>query len=61
MIKCENIQILAEAKTKNKWGEVIGTQEQYVPGTRKTYHKSYICRKCGAVSYKTYSKDIKNT
>ena len=60
LIKSEDISILAELKTKNKMGEVIGTQEQYVPGTRKTYNKIYRCRKCGAVSYKTYSEDTKN-
>lgn len=61
LIKCEDIQILAEVKIKDKWGHVIGTQEQYVPGTRKTYHKNYTCRKCGAVSFRTYLKDEKNT
>lgn len=61
LIKCEDIQILTEVKRKDNYGHVVGTQEQYVPGTRKIYHKNYICRKCGATSFRTYSKDEKNT
>lgn len=61
LVKCEDIQIKTEVKTKNSRGEVIGTQEQYIPGTRKFYQKNYICRKCGETSYDTYSKDVKNT
>lgn len=61
LIKCEDIQILTEVKLKDNYGHVVGTQEQYVPGTRKIYHKNYTCRKCGATSFRTYSKDEKNT
>lgn len=61
LIKREDIQILTEVKRKDNYGHVVGTQEQYVPGTRKIYHKNYICRKCGATSFRTYSKDEKNT
>lgn len=61
LMKCEDIQILTEVKRKDNFGHVVGTQEQYVPGTRKIYHKNFICRKCGATSFRTYSKDEKNT
>lgn len=61
LIKCEDIQILTEVKRKDNYGHVVGTQEQYVPGTRRTYQKNYICCKCGAASCRTYSRDEKNT
>lgn len=59
-IEKQNISMKAETKTYNKVGEVIGTQEQYIPGTRNTYQDCYICKKCGNETYYTYKVDRKN-
>lgn len=38
----------------------ISISETYIPGTRKTYKVKYICKKCGNVTYRYETKDIKN-
>lgn len=52
----ENVSVLVENKTRNRNGEVTGTTEQYVPGIRTTYKITYTCKRCGNVTYKTYSE-----
>ncbi|MBQ9119528.1 MAG: hypothetical protein IJY09_05670 [Lachnospiraceae bacterium] len=54
----ESVSVLVKANTRNRDGEVIGTQEQYIPGERVTYKITYICRKCGARCHSAYSKDV---
>lgn len=54
----ENISVLVETRTRNKNGEVIGSQEQYVPGERITYRINKVCRKCGKSCYSTYERDV---
>ena len=53
----EDVSVLVETNTKNRNGDVIGTQEQYVPGERVTYCVNYVCKKCGEQCHSTYSKD----
>ena len=61
VIKRENISVLVETKTKNRNGDVIGSQEQYVPGERVTYRINKVCKKCGKTCYSTYKQDIPRT
>lgn len=53
----EDIYVSVENKIKNINGEVTGTQEQHVPGKRIKYQRNFICKKCGASSYKNYTRD----
>lgn len=54
----EAVSVRVETNTKNRNGEVIGTQEQYVPGERITYQVNYVCKKCGEQCYRTFSEDV---
>ena len=56
----KDINVKVEGNTYNRNGEVIGTQEQYVPGTRKIYHQNFKCKKCGNRCYSTFSKSNAN-
>lgn len=56
IISKENVSVLVENKTRNRNGDVTGTTEQYVPGIRTTYKITYTCKRCGNVTYKTYSE-----
>ncbi len=58
IVKKENVSVLVNTRTRNKNGEVIGSQEQYVPGERITYRVNKVCRKCGKMCYSTYRRDI---
>lgn len=58
VVNKEQISVLAETKTRNVYGEVIGTQEQYIPGERVTYRVNKVCKKCGRKCYSTYTRDI---
>lgn len=53
----ENISVKMKLENKDRNGEVIGTSEQYVPGKRIFYKRTYICKYCGEKSYSTYSRD----
>lgn len=57
----ESISVLVETKRRNNQGEVIGTQEQYIPGTRVRYKTFYLCEKCGSRQYENWFKDYSNT
>lgn len=57
IVSKEAVSVLVETNTKNRNGDVIGTQEQYVPGERVTYRIDYICKKCGERCHSTYTKD----
>lgn len=54
------ISIRTEVNRYNNDHVKIGTQDQYIAGTRDFYHKNYKCKCCGEVCYVTYSKDYKN-
>ena len=56
----ERISILQEVKTRNRNGNVVGTQEQYIPGTRRIYEIHYVCKNCGEDCYRQYEKDTPN-
>lgn len=56
--KRENVSVLIETNTKNRNGNIIGSQEQYVPGERITYRINKVCKKCGKGCYSTYRRDI---
>ena len=58
VIKRENVSVLVKTNTRNRNGDIIGSQEQYVPGERITYRINKICKKCGKGCYSTYRKDI---
>lgn len=53
----QNISVKVVGNTYNRNRDVIGTQEQYVPGIRRIYHKNYKCKICGKECYTTFSKD----
>jgi hypothetical protein len=53
----DSISVLRELKNRNRDGEVIGTSEQYVPGTRYIYAYIYKCKFCGSTETRTHSED----
>lgn len=58
-VDSEEISILTQLKTRDNSGRETGTQEQYIPGKRITYKTNYLCKKCGAHAYNTYTRDKK--
>lgn len=58
VVSKENVSVLVNTNTRNRKGEVVGSQEQYVPGERITYRVNKVCKKCGKSCYSTYRKDI---
>lgn len=52
----ESISILVDMKQKNRKGDVIGTQEQYMPGKRIEYRDTYRCKYCGATE--SYARTV---
>lgn len=57
-IKSEEISIKAETNIRDWRGRIVGTGEQYIPGTRSYYNDLYICKFCGAEKYirRTYDE-----
>lgn len=47
LAKTEDISVAMTTKRRNSAGEVIGEDEQYVPGKRNHYATSYVCKYCG--------------
>lgn len=60
VVKKETISMLAELKRRDKDGQVYGTDEQYIPGTRTTYETLYRCKYCGREETLTRYRDEKN-
>ena len=58
IVSKENVSELENTNTRNRKGEVVGSQEQYVPGERITYRVNKVCKKCGKTCYSTYRRDI---
>jgi len=48
LLRTETISVLVETKRRNLDGNVVGSQDQYIPGTRKVYSDTYQCKFCGA-------------
>lgn len=59
-VSTEQISVLTEVKNRNNNRDVIGTSEQYIPGTRNHYKIHYVCKNCGCKTYSTCTKDSKN-
>ena len=47
LAKTEEISVAMTTKRRNNAGEVIGEDEQYVPGKRYHYATPYVCKYCG--------------
>ena len=58
IIDRQNVSVLVETNEKDRNGNVIGSQEQYVPGERITYRAYKICKKCGERCYTTHVKNV---
>lgn len=56
----DNISVKVNVNRKDTQGNVVGTQEQWIPGTRIWYRKYFICSACGQVHYSVFFKDYKN-
>ncbi len=57
VLKQEKISVLVELKQRNLNREVTGTQDQYIPGKRKTYQDTYQCKYCGNLEIRTHTED----
>ena len=57
ILKQEKISVLVELKQRNLNREVTGTQDQYIPGKRKTYQDTYQCKYCGNLEIRTHIED----
>ncbi len=55
------ISIMTKTNNYDNNGNVIGTSDTYVPGTRYTYQTEYICKICGKKDYKLSFNEHKNT
>ena len=51
----KDISVLTEVNTNQKERTKTGTQEQYIPNTRKYNHKNYIYKFCNKKSHTTFS------
>lgn len=61
LINVADISIKKELKRRNSNGEVIGTSEQYIPGTKKTYETIHQCKHCKHKQFGKYSRTVENT
>jgi len=52
LLSSQDVSVLMSVDRRNREGEKIGENEQYVPGTRKTYDTPYECKYCGSAKYK---------
>jgi len=59
-IKEKNISVKVINQEKDRVGNIIGTIEQHIPGTRHIYKDTYQCSRCGCIESFTFSKDEKN-
>lgn len=58
LVNEERISIKVENAKKDRNGNIIGTYEQYIPGKRKIFLKTYKCKYCGYVQTKTVTKEL---
>lgn len=52
-----DVSVKVTTERRDNAGNVVGTQDQYVPGKRITYQRNYLCKKCGESSCGTFTKD----
>lgn len=57
----DDISVKVDVASKDREGNVVGTQEQWVPGTRIWYRKYFKCKACGQVHYSVFSEKHANT
>lgn len=60
LLNKENISVLTEVHRYNRYREVIETNEQYIPGTRREYKVCYVCKYCGEKCYAYKTVDSAN-
>ena len=60
LISSSDISIRVENERKNARGDVIGTEEQYIDGTRKAIERVSQCRFCGEIRKMDLTHDVKN-
>ena len=56
----EEVSVKVQHEVKNLHGDVTGTVDQYVPGTRSHYRQNYVCKYCGTGYYQDYSNSRAN-
>ncbi|MBO5101858.1 MAG: hypothetical protein J6C39_04935 [Clostridia bacterium] len=54
----EPISKIEKLQIKDKKGQVIGTQEQRIYGTREKHKKFYICKHCKSTTVKYQDIDV---
>ena len=59
-LESTSISIKTELKQKNLNGEVVGTIEQFVPGTREVYEITYQCKFCNEKRFEKKSREFIN-
>ncbi|MGM9961666.1 MAG: hypothetical protein ACI319_01220 [Holdemanella porci] len=52
----EDISVLVETKRRDSQRNIIGTDEQYIPGLKTTYREYYTCKYCGKTCWYTREK-----
>lgn len=57
LLRQEDISVLMELEHRNLNGHVVGTHDQYIPGKRNTFMRTYQCKHCGHIETDTYKKD----
>ena len=60
-ISAQKIYTTVENTRYTMNGTAIGTEEQHVPGERRTYHANYKCAKCGTMFYIEETEDVAYT
>lgn len=56
IVSSEDTTMVRNAETKNRYGDVVGYQEQYVPGQKLTVEQVYVCKHCGEKFVETYTQ-----
>ena len=57
----EDVSIKTILASRNTNNEVVGTQEQWIPGTRVSYKRHFRCNRCGQNHYSTFTEDYSKT
>lgn len=53
----EKISVLVEVERRDLQRNVIGTQDQYIPGKRKIFTDTYKCKFCGHLETRTHTRE----